>query len=225
MFSDCQNKINLMSEEKKVSNEIRIGLRTKPKEIIAQCEKLIKEEKVKELHLSAVGNTIGNLVVAVEIVKSLFPDLHQSSEFSTIPARSLEKDKDKKPDTKPQRLYPRFEIILSTEKLAEKKEGSQSKITEEERTILIETLEKQKEAFTKIRRLRRNFINTRRRVFNGRRKNAPYSAKNRGYNNRRRTAFRGRQFVKGSAGARRNNPRKFNAQKNTSTNKQTPVTN
>jgi hypothetical protein len=214
-----------MSEEKKVSNEIRIGLRTKPKEIIAQCEKLIKEEKVKELHLSAVGNTIGNLVVAVEIVKSLFPNLHQSSEFSTIPARSLEKDKDKKPDTKPQRLYPRFEIILSTEKLAEKKEGSQSKITEEERTILIETLEKQKEAFTKIRRLRRNFINTRRRVFNGRRKNAPYSAKNRGYNNRRRTGFRGRQFVKSSAGARRNNPRKFNAQKNTSTNKQTPVTN
>ena len=225
MSSDCQNKINHMTEEKKVSNEIRIGLRTKPKEIIAQCEKLIKEEKVKELHLSAVGNTIGNLVVAVEIVKSLFPNLHQSSEFSTIPARSLEKDKDKKPDTKPQRLYPRFEIILSTEKLAEKKEGSQSKITEEERTILIETLEKQKEAFTKIRRLRRNFINTRRRVFNGRRKNAPYSAKNRGYNNRRRTGFRGRQFVKSSAGARRNNPRKFNAQKNTSTNKQTPVKN
>ena len=214
-----------MSEEKKVSNEIRIGLRTKPKEIITQCEKLIKEEKVKELHLSAVGNTIGNLVVAVEIVKSLFPDLHQSSEFSTIPARSIEKDKDKKSDTKPQRLYPRLEIVLSTEKLPEKKEDSKSKITEEERTILIETLEKQKEAFTKIRRLRRNFINTRRRVFNGRRKNLPYSAKNRGYNNRRRTGFRGRQFVKSPNGARRNNPRKFNAQKNTSTNKQTPVKN
>ena len=225
MLSDCQNKINLMSEEKKVSNEIRIGLRTKPKEIITQCEKLIKEEKVKELHLSAVGNTIGNLVVAVEIVKSLFPDLHQSSEFSTIPARSIEKDKDKKSDTKPQRLYPRLEIVLSTEKLPEKKEDSKSKITEEERTILIETLEKQKEAFTKIRRLRRNFINTRRRVFNGRRKNPPYSAKNRGYNNRRRTRFRGRQFVKSPNGARRNNPRKFNAQKNTSTNKQTPVKN
>ena len=214
-----------MSEEKKVSNEIRIGLRTKPKEIIAQCEKFIKEEKVKELHLSAVGNTIGNLVVAVEIVKSLFPDLHQSSEFSTIPARIFEKEKDKKSDTKPQRLYPRLEIVLSTEKLPEKKEDSKSKITEEERTILIETLEKQKEAFTKIRRLRRNFINTRRRVFNGRRKNPPYSAKNRGYNNRRRTGFRGRQFVKSPNGARRNNPRKFNAQKNTSTNKQTPVKN
>ena len=214
-----------MSEEKKVSNEIRIGLRTKPKEIISQCEKFIKEEKVKELHLSAVGNTIGNLVVAVEIVKSLFPDLHQSSEFSTIPARIFEKEKDKKSDTKPQRLYPRLEIILSTEKLPEKKEDSKSKITEEERTILIETLEKQKEAFTKIRRLRRNFINTRRRVFNGRRKNPPYSAKNRGYNNRRRTGFRGRQFVKSPNGARRNNPRKFNAQKNTSTNKQTPVKN
>ena len=46
-----------------------------------------------------------------------------------------------------------------------------------------------------------------------------------GYNNRRRTGFRGRQFVKSQTGARRNNPRKFNAQKNTSTNKQTPVKN
>mgnify|MGYP002625828724 FL=1 len=214
-----------MSEEQKVSNEIRIGLRTKPKEIIAQCQKLIKEEKVKELHLSAVGNTIGNLVVAVEIVKSYFPDLHQSSEFSTIPARSVEKDKDKKTDTKPQRLYPRLEITLSTEKLDEKTEGSKTKISEEERTILIETLEKQKEAFTKIRRLRRNFINTRRRVFNGRRNKLPYSAKNRGFNNRRRAGFRGRQFVKSPNGARRNNPRKFNAQKNNSANKQTPVKN
>ena len=105
-----------MSEEKNVSNEIRIGLKTKPKDVISQCQKLINEEKVKELHLSAVGNTIGNLVVAVEIVKSIFPDLYQSSEFSTIPARVNGKDKDKKPDSKPQKLYPRLEIILSSEK-------------------------------------------------------------------------------------------------------------
>lgn len=217
-----------MSEEKKVSNEIRIGLRTKPKEIIAQCEKLIKEEKVKQLHLSAVGNTIGNLVVAVEIVKSLIPDLYQSSEFSTIPARAIEKDKDKdkKNDTKPQRLYPRLEIVLSTEKLAEKTEGSKAKLSEEERTILIDTLEKQKEAFTKIRRYRRNFINTRRRrVFNPRRKRLPFPAKNTGYNGRRRAGYRGRPFVKSPNGTRRNNPRKFNGQKNNSTNKQTPVKN
>ena len=60
-----------MSEESKVSNEIRVGLRTKPKDIISQCQKLIKEEKIKELHLSAVGNTIGNLNCQVYIPCSL----------------------------------------------------------------------------------------------------------------------------------------------------------
>ena len=209
-----------MSEEKKISNEIRIGLKTKPKDVIAQCQKLIKEEKVKELHLSAVGNTIGNLVVAVEIVKSIFPDLYQSSEFSTIPARANGKDKDKKPDSKPQKLYPRLEIILSSEK----KEGSKFTVTEEEKKILIDTLEKQKEAFTKIRKFRRNFRNARRRVFSGRRQKLSFSAKNSGFNNRRQFGYNRRTFVK-SPTAKRNNSRKFNAPKNNSVANQTPVKN
>jgi DNA-binding protein len=209
-----------MSKEKKVSNEIRIGLKTKPKDVISQCQKLINEEKVKELHLSAVGNTIGNLVVAVEIVKSIFPDLYQSSEFSTIPARANGKDKDKKPDSKPQKLYPRLEIILSSEK----KEGSKFTVTEEEKKILIDTLEKQKEAFTKIRKFRRNFRNARRRVFSGRRQKLSFSAKNSGFNNRRQFGYNKRTFVK-SPTAKRNNLRKFNAPKNNSVAKQTPVKN
>ena len=209
-----------MSEEKKVSNEIRIGLRTKPKDVISQCQKLINEEKVKELHLSAVGNTIGNLVVAVEIVKSIFPDLYQSSEFSTIPARINGKDKDKKSDSKPQKLYPRLEIILSSEK----KEGSKFTVTEEEKKILIDTLEKQKEAFTKIRKFRRNFRNARRRVFSGRRQKLSFSAKNSGFNNRRQFGYNRRTFVK-SPTAKRNNSRKFNAPKNNSVANQTPVKN
>ena len=209
-----------MSEEKNVSNEIRIGLKTKPKDVISQCQKLINEEKVKELHLSAVGNTIGNLVVAVEIVKSIFPDLYQSSEFSTIPARVNGKDKDKKPDSKPQKLYPRLEIILSSEK----KEGSKFTVTEEEKKILIDTLEKQKEAFTKIRKFRRNFRNARRRVFNGRRQKLSFSAKNSGFNNRRQFGYNKRTFVK-SPTAKRNNSRKFNAPKNKSVAKQTPAKN
>ena len=209
-----------MSKEKKVSNEIRIGLRTKPKDVISQCQKLINEEKVKELHLSAVGNTIGNLVVAVEIVKSIFPDLYQSSEFSTIPARINGKDKDKKPDSKPQKLYPRLEIILSSEK----KEGSKFTVTEEEKKILIDTLEKQKEAFTKIRKFRRNFRNARRRVFSGLRQKPSFSAKNSGFNNRRQFGYNRRTFVK-SPTAKRNNSRKFNAPKNNSVANQTPVKN
>ena len=209
-----------MSKEKKVSNEIRIGLKTKPKDVISQCQKLINEEKVKELHLSAVGNTIGNLVVAVEIVKSIFPDLYQSSEFSAIPARINGKDKDKKSDSKPQKLYPRLEIILSSEK----KEGSKFTVTEEEKKILIDTLEKQKEAFTKIRKFRRNFRNARRRVFSGRRQKLSFSAKNSGFNNRRQFGYNRRTFVK-SPTAKRNNLRKFNAPKNNNVAKQTPVKN
>ena len=209
-----------MSEEKKVSNEIRIGLRTKPKDVISQCQKLIKEEKVKELHLSAVGNTIGNLVVAVEIVKSIFPDLYQSSEFSTIPARINGKDKDKKPDSKPQKLYPRLEIILSSEK----KEGSKFTVTEEEKKILIDTLEKQKEAFTKIIKFRKHFRNARRRVFSGRRQKLSFSAKNSGFNKRRQFGYNRRTVVK-SPTAKRNNIRKFNAPKNNNVAKQTPVKN
>lgn len=208
-----------MSEEQKVSNEIRIGLRTKPKDVIAQCQKLIKEENVKELHLSAVGNTIGNLVVAVEIVKSIFPEFYQSSEFSTIPARVNGKDKDKKQDTKPQKLYPRLEIILSSEK----KEGSKFAVTEEEKKILIDTLEKQKKAFTKIRKFRRNFRNARRRVFSSRRQKLSFSAKNSGFNNRRKIGYSRRPFVKSPTGKRNN--RKFTAPKNNSVAKQTPVKN
>ena len=58
-----------MSESKKPNNELRISFRSKPKQIISQCEKLLKEEKVKDLHLSAIGNTIGNLVITAEIFK------------------------------------------------------------------------------------------------------------------------------------------------------------
>jgi len=212
-----------MSEERKVSNEIRVGLRTKPKDVISQCPKLINEEKVKELHLSAVGNTIGNLVVAVEIDRSIFPDFpdfYQSIEFSTIPARVNGKDKDKKPDTKPQKLYPRQEIILSSEK----KEGSKFTVTEEEEKILIDTLEKQKEAFTKIRKFRRNFRNARRRVFSGRRKKLSFSTKNSGFNNRRKTGYNKRPFVKSPTG-KRNNIRKFNTPKNNNVAKEIPIKN
>ena len=120
-----------MSEEKKPNNEIRIQSRTKPKQVISQCEKLLKEDKVKELHLCGVGNAIGNVVIAAEIMKSYHPELFQQSVFSTIVPKSIEKDKEKKVETKNQKLFPKLEIILSTEKPNEKKESTAQKITEE----------------------------------------------------------------------------------------------
>ena len=159
------------TENKVPSNEIRVGNRTKPKDLIAQCEKLLKEDKLKEIHLSAVGNSIGDLIIAVEILKSANPGLFQQNIFSTIGPRApknqnQEKEKDKEKDKekekeneKPQKLYPHLEVVLSCEKI---ELAEVPKISEEERKILIETLDKQKIAFNKQKkfrtfRRRRNF--------------------------------------------------------------------
>ena len=87
-----------MTEAQKPSNEIKIGFKSKPKEVIAQCEKLIKDEKFKDLHLSAISTSIGDLVIAVEILKSMFPNLSQQNIFTTI--SPLPNEKSKKSDTK-----------------------------------------------------------------------------------------------------------------------------
>ena len=51
------------SESKAPNNEIRVGNRTKPKDLIAQCEKLLKEDKVKEI---------------VERVSDNYPEWHKN---------------------------------------------------------------------------------------------------------------------------------------------------
>ena len=161
-------------KEVKVPEEIRVGNRTKPKDLIVQCEKLLKDDKAKEINLTAVGSSISDLIIAVEILKSANPGLNQQNYFSTIgPRAANDKDKDKsKEKEKPQRLYPHLKVVLSFEKI----EGKEiPKISEEERKILIDTIDKQKEVIKKqrrfnsfrARRLRRNF----------------------GFRNRRRQAF------------------------------------
>ena len=172
-----------MSEDKKVSNEIRIGFKTKPKEIISQCEKILQEDKAKDVHLSAVSTSIGDLVIAVEILKIKFPGLFQKNIFSTISPRSSEKKN--KPETSTQRLFPRLEIILSKEKPKEEK-GESKVISEEEKKILIETLEKQKESYIKIRKSRkyRRPIRKNRRLGYNRRRYS-YQTKRNNYNKRR----------------------------------------
>jgi len=154
-------------ETKVPSNEIRVGNRTKPKDLIAQCEKLLKEDKLKEIHLTAVGNSIGDLIIAVEILKSSNPDLFQCNKFSTIgprtPKNTNNKEKEKE-NEKPQKLYPHLEVVISCEKI---ENVETPKLTEEERKILIETLDKQKVAFNKQRR----FNSFRRRRYNYRYRN------------------------------------------------------
>ena len=148
-----------MSQEEQASNEFRIGFNSKPKEVITKCEKLLKDDKAKEIHLSAVANSIGELTIITEILKLVIPGLSQKNLFSVISPRSSEKDK--MPDKKSKRLYPRIEFILSIDE-KDKQIDSPSKISEDEISLLIDSLEKQKESYRKSRKSKRALNNTRR---------------------------------------------------------------
>ena len=218
-----KSKMSEATETKPANNEIRVGNRSKPKDLIAQCEKLLKEDKLKEIHLSAVGNSIGDLIIAVEILKSSNPGLFQKNIFSTIGPRAPKNAPKEKENEKPQKLYPHLEVVLSCEKF---ESNEASKISEEERKILIETLDKQKIAFKKqrnFRSFRRNYrFRNRRQRFASRmnvnrfNRNVRNNVRNRSYNNmnvnrRPRPGFNKRNnrrnFVK-SPGRRFNNPTK-----------------
>ena len=206
-----------MSEEKTTTNEFKIGIKSKPKELITQCEKLLKDEKVKDLHLSAVGTSIGELVSIVEILKTMYPKLFQKTIFSTIPPLTSAKNKEKKAESK--KLLPRLEIILSTEKIVEKNENSVN-ISEDERQILIDTIEKRKELYVKRRKFRRSFRANRKWGYNTRRQRYSYSARRTGYNNRR-YGFSNTKRLYGKNPIRKKfSVRKFNGTRNNSGNRQ-----
>ena len=215
-----KNKLNLMSEDKAPSNEFRIGIKSKPKDLITQCEKLLKDDKVKDLHLSGVGNSIGEVVTISEILKSMYPNLFQKTIFSTIPGRTTDSNKEKKAD--PKQLFPKLEIILSTEKIVEKKENS-VQLSEEEKQLLIDTLEKKKELVIKRRKFRRPFRKNRQWGYNTRRQRFAYSAKRIGYNTRR-YGFNNIRRPYGTYGKKpirkKLNVRKFNGAKKNTGNKQ-----
>ena len=212
-----------MSEDKKASNEIRLGFKTKPKEILSQCEKILQEDKAKDVHLSAVSTSIGDLVIAVEILKIKIPGLFQKNIFSTIAPRKSEKKN--KPEASAQKLFPRLEIVLSKEKPKEEKEESKV-ISEEESKILIETLEKQKESYIKIRKskkYRRPIRKNRRLGYNRRRYSYPtkrnnYTKRRPVYNNNmrfRKSPTRGRVAPKKTKEPRMNSQdKKATAAKN-----------
>jgi hypothetical protein len=202
-----------MSEDKRPANEFRIGFKSNPKEVITQCEKLLKDDKFKEIHLSAISSSIGEISIIAEILKYTFPNLSQKNVFSVITPPSTEKKK--KADENKKKLYPRLEIILT---LGDKKEEPATKITEEEIKILIDTLEKQKESYRKSRNSKKAFRRIRRWRTYSRKKRYSYSpkknnftAKRTGFFNRRpfgKSPIRGRNNVNKSMGIRKDSGNK-----------------
>ena len=155
-----------MEPAKKPANEIRVRYNTRIRGIINYSQRLLKENNLRELTFSAVGGSIGTLVTAVEILKSLYPGIHQMNRFATISYQSVEEGK--KDEVQNQRLFPKLEVKLSLDKPAQLGEGYQEPLSEEERKKIAEFQNKRRQG-RPVRRgpPRRGFMNRPRNGFRG----------------------------------------------------------
>ena len=161
-----------MDKSKKPINDIRVSYSSRIGGIVSYCEKLLKENNMRELNFSAVGGSIGTLVSVVELLKTITPGLYQINRLATISYQSVEEGG--KSDNQNPRLFPKLEVKLTLDKPAKPTEGFQDKLDEEERKKLLDLHNKRKDE-------RRN--RPRRRGFRGR---------HGGFRGRR--GFRGRGF-------------------------------
>ena len=128
-------------ENKKEDNDIRIGMRSRQRYVIKYATSIMKEKSYKELKFSAVGGSIGKLVDIVEVLKVLIPNLYQQNRITSVAYQTL----DSNSKILNQRLYPKLEIILSTEEFKNKNEGTQDKVDEKLRKDIEEIMKKRKE--------------------------------------------------------------------------------
>ena len=187
-----------MEPAKKPANNIRVRYNTRISGIINYCQRLLKENNLRELTFSAVGGSIGTLVTAVEVLKTLHPGLHQVNRLATISYQSVEEGK--KDEVQNQRLFPKLEVKLTLDKPAVIGEGYQEPLSEEQRKKIVEYQDKRRQG-RPVRRgpPRRGFMNRPRRGgFRGRngqrvRGRTPV---------RRRQPVRGNRIMRGNRGGR-----------------------
>ena len=103
-----------MDKSKKPVNDIRVSFNSRIGGIVSYCEKLLKENNLRELNFSAVGGSIGILVSVVEILKTITPGLYQINRLATISYQSVEEGG--KSEAQNQRLYPKLEVKLTLDK-------------------------------------------------------------------------------------------------------------
>ena len=132
-----------MEPAKKQVNDIRVRYNSRISGIINYCQRLLKENNLRELTFSAVGGSIGTLVTTVEILKTLYPGIHQVNRLATISYQSVEEGK--KDAVENQRLFPKLEVKLSLDKPAQIGEGYQEPLSEEERKKITELLNKRRQ--------------------------------------------------------------------------------
>ena len=157
---------NKKPDTKKADNDIRVGMKSRPRYVIKYAQNIMKEKNLKELKFSAVGGSIGRLLEIVEVLKILIPNLYQQNRITSVAYQTVDSNN----ELLNQRLYPKLEVILSTEEFKNKNEGTQDKLSEKDRKTLEDHMNKRKEEREKNRgRGRRGGFRGRRGGFRGRR--------------------------------------------------------
>lgn len=173
--------MSTQKETKKDDNDIRIGMNSRPRNVIKYSSSIMKEKSLKELKFSAVGGSIGRLLDIVEVLKVLTPNLYQQNRITSVAYQTVDSNN----TLLNQRLYPKLEVILSTEDFKSKTEGYQGKMDEETRKKIEKIMNDRKEQIEKNKGSGRG---GRRGGFRGRRG---------GFRGGRRGGFRGRRNFRG----------------------------
>jgi hypothetical protein len=180
-----------MDKSKKPANDIRVSSNSKIGGIVSYCERLLKENNMRDLNFSAVGGSIGTLVSVVELLKTIHPGLYQINRFATISYQSVEEGGKKESENN--RLYPKLEVKLTLDKPAKLTEGFQEKLDEEVRKKLLDLHNKRREE--RRNRLGRGRRGNRRGGFRGRR--GGFRGRRGGFRGNRRRGFRNRGGFRG----------------------------
>ena len=182
-----------MEAPKKKANDIRVGFNSRISGIVNYCQRLLKENNMRELNFTAVGGSIGTLVTVVEVLKTLQPGFHQVYRLATISYQSVEEGN--KSEVQNQKLFPKLEVLLTLDKPKQLGEGYQEPLKEEERTKLLEIQSKRREGRRGRRgasRRGRGGIRGRRPGFRGRRAGFRGRGRGRPMRGRGRPPMRGR---------------------------------
>jgi DNA-binding protein len=120
--------------ESKPDNQVKVGAQSSVRSVITYCTMLLKEKNVKDIHFSAIGGAIGKLVNVVEVLKIQNAGLYQSNKLGTVVYQTV----DSSGSVSTQKLFPKLEVHLTHDEPKEKDAGYQDKLSEEERTKLVE---------------------------------------------------------------------------------------
>ena len=132
-------------DNKKAPNDIRIGMNSRPRNVIKYSTSVMDEQKLTELKFSAVGGSIGRLLDIVEVLKVLKPGLYQQNRITSVAYQTVDSNN----KLLNQRLYPKLEVILSKDEPKNKTEGYQGQLEENKRKEIEKIMNERKERIEK----------------------------------------------------------------------------